>query len=76
MSFVRALARWSFGAAALACFLRPASAAEKREPSFYAPQPAVETIDLNMYARIRDEGFHHSHVMQFAGALTDGIGHG
>ena len=74
MPSVRALARWSFGAAAVACCLRPASAAEKREPSFYGPQPAVESIDLNMYARIRDEGFHHSHVMQFAGALADGIG--
>jgi hypothetical protein len=37
-------------------------------------QPATETLDLNMYQRIRDEGLNHSHVMEFAGALMDGIG--
>ena len=37
-------------------------------------QPATETIDLAAYQRIRDEGFNHSHVMDFASALMDGIG--
>jgi carboxypeptidase Q len=37
-------------------------------------QPATETLDLNMYQRIRDEGLNHSHVMEFATALMDGIG--
>ncbi len=37
-------------------------------------QPAVEKLDLNMYARIREEGLQHSHVMEFASALSDGIG--
>jgi hypothetical protein len=37
-------------------------------------QPATETLDLTMYQRIRDEGLNHSHVMEFAGALADGIG--
>ncbi len=37
-------------------------------------QPATETLDLNMYERIRDEGLNHSHVMDFASALMDGIG--
>jgi carboxypeptidase Q len=37
-------------------------------------QPAAESIDLNMYQRIRDEGLNHSHVMEFATALMDGIG--
>jgi carboxypeptidase Q len=37
-------------------------------------QPERETIDLTMYGRIREEGFKHSHVMQLAGALFDGIG--
>jgi hypothetical protein len=37
-------------------------------------QPAEENLDLNMYQRIRDEGLNHSHVMEFASALTDGIG--
>lgn len=51
-------------------------AADKKvlDTSFYGPQPATETLDLSMYARIREEGLKHSHVMQFAGALTDGIG--
>ena len=48
--------------------------AEKKIPSYYGPQPAQETIDYTMYARIRDEGLKHSHVMEFAGALMDGIG--
>ncbi len=37
-------------------------------------QPATETLDLAMYQRIRDEGLNHSHVMDFATALMDGIG--
>ena len=64
----------------LSCLWLPlqpsAVAADKKtpEPSFYGPQPATETLDLSMYARIREEGLRHSHVMQFAGALADGIG--
>ena len=37
-------------------------------------QPATETIDLNAYNMIREEGLQHSHVMDFAGGLADGIG--
>jgi len=37
-------------------------------------QPATETLDMAMYQRIRDEGLNHSHVMEFATALMDGIG--
>ena len=37
-------------------------------------QPASESLDLDMYQRIRDEGLNHSHVMEFATALMDGIG--
>ncbi len=37
-------------------------------------QPATETLDQAMYQRIRDEGLGHSHVMDFATALMDGIG--
>ncbi len=33
-----------------------------------------EVLDLDMYARIRDQGFNHSHVMDYAGALFDDIG--
>jgi carboxypeptidase Q len=37
-------------------------------------QPASESLDLGMYARIREEGLTHSHVMEYAGALFDDIG--
>ncbi|MGA8036971.1 MAG: M20/M25/M40 family metallo-hydrolase [Candidatus Acidiferrales bacterium] len=37
-------------------------------------QPATETIELDMYARIREEGLDHSHIMEYASALFDGIG--
>ncbi|HET9086946.1 MAG TPA: peptidase M28, partial [Acidobacteriaceae bacterium] len=37
-------------------------------------QPANESVDLNMYQRIMDEGFNHSHVMDYASALADDIG--
>ena len=48
--------------------------AEKNTPSYYGPQPAQENIDLTMYARIREEGLRHSHVMELGAALSDGIG--
>ncbi len=69
--------------AAIAGLVVPSVAADKKKdpvaavaetPSYYGAQPAQENIDLEMYQRIRDEGFKHSHVMQFAGALADGIG--
>src|SRR6202046_5714092 len=43
-------------------------------PSYEQPQPATETLDLTMYQRIRDEGLAHSHVMDYASGLMDGIG--
>ena len=39
-----------------------------------AQQPTTESIDLNMYNAIRQEGLQRSHVMDFAGGLIDGIG--
>ena len=50
--------------------------AQKKEamPGYYGPQPTVENLDLAMYARIREEGLRHSHVMEFAGGLADDIG--
>jgi carboxypeptidase Q len=81
MSFVRALARWGCCTAAIASLAVPAHSADKKTkdvvaetPSYYGPQPATENIDLTMYARIREEGLRHSHVMEFGGALADGIG--
>src|SRR5271154_2049167 len=37
-------------------------------------QPSVESLDLNAYNAIREEGLQHSHVMDYAGGLADGIG--
>lgn len=51
-----------------------AEASAQSVPSYNGPQPATESIDLNMYARIRQEEFEHSRVMQFADALANGIG--
>src|SRR5690348_5430608 len=65
------------------CFAFSLSAADKKKdakaddaakPSYELPQPAVENLDLTMYQRIRDEGLGHSHVMEYASGLTDGIG--
>jgi len=51
-----------------------AFAAEKPKPTPAPAQPAVETLDLDAIARIRDEGFSHSHIMEYASGLFDGIG--
>ena len=83
MSFVRALVRCGCCMAAIASLVPTLSlhAADKKSketvaetPSYYGPQPATENVDLTMYARIREEGFKHSHVMEFGAALADGIG--
>ena len=50
------------------------TAATETAPAAAEIQPAQETIDLGMYQRIMDEGFHHSHVMDYASALDDDIG--
>ena len=71
-----------FSAAPLLCAAMALYAADKSKPApapapvdpYAEVQPATETLDLNMYQRIRDEGLNHSHVMEFASALTDGIG--
>jgi len=69
--------------AVLTCLTFSASAADKKsnaarpdesKPSYELPQPATETLDLTMYQRIRDEGLSHSHVMEYASGLMDGIG--
>ncbi len=53
----------------------PAAAASDPDQGLWSePQPAVEKLDLNMYNRIRDEGFQHSRIMDYASALTDDIG--
>ncbi len=73
----------SFAVLLAAALALPALAANKPKAAAPAPaatdpytevQPATETLDLAMYQRIRDEGLNHSHVMEFATALADGIG--
>jgi carboxypeptidase Q len=57
-------------------------AADKAKPASTPPspdpygevQPVNESLDMNMYQRIRDEGLNRSHVMEFASALSDDIG--
>lgn len=44
------------------------------QPSYELPQPAVETLDLSMYQSIREEAIQHTHVMEYASGLMDGIG--
>ena len=53
---------------------KPAPAAPAPDDPYAEAQPAAEALDLNMVQRIRDEGLNHSHVMEFATALMDGIG--
>src|SRR5579864_3158566 len=65
-------------------FVLPLSAANKdktntnssdaNKPSYELPQPPKENLDLSMYQQIRSEGLTHSHVMEYASALMDGIG--
>jgi carboxypeptidase Q len=43
-------------------------------PSYESPQPATESLDLSMYQSIREEALSHTHVLQYASALVDGIG--
>jgi carboxypeptidase Q len=65
----------------------PLFAADKKKPAptppavtdpdhgpWSEPQPATEKLDLTMYARIREEGLLHSHVMDYGSALADDIG--
>ena len=50
------------------------SKADDSKPSYDLPQPTTENLDYAMYQRIREEGLAHSHVMEFASGLMDGIG--
>jgi carboxypeptidase Q len=51
-----------------------AFAAEKPKTPPASAEPAIETLDLDAIARIRDEGLNHSHVMEYASGLFDGVG--
>src|SRR5271170_5319796 len=50
------------------------TAKEPPKPSYELPQPATETLDYGAYSLIRTEALSRSHVMEYASALTDGIG--
>ena len=51
-----------------------APAAPPKTATVESTQPATEAVDLTMYGRIREEGFEHSHIMEYASALADDIG--
>jgi carboxypeptidase Q len=47
---------------------------EASRPSYEMPQPERETLDIAMYESIREEATKHSHIMEYASGLMDGIG--
>jgi hypothetical protein len=51
-----------------------ACAAEKPKTPPASSQPTTEPLDLDTIARIRDEGLDHSHIMEYASGLFDGVG--
>jgi len=61
-----------FAVAGAAAEKKPASA--NPNPSYGQTQPQRENIDYDMYQSIRDEAIGHSHVMEYASGLMDGIG--
>jgi hypothetical protein len=52
---------------------KKATAPANRGP-YEQPQPERENIDYDMYQSIRDEAIAHSHIMEYASGLMDGIG--
>ena len=66
-------------ALALLIATQPSANCQKRDIRLGSSPPTEanakpEFLDLDMYSRIRDEGFKHSHVMEYASALFDDIG--
>jgi carboxypeptidase Q len=53
---------------------KEAASKEASRPSYERPQPEKESLDLAMYGNIREEALTHSHIMEYASALMDGIG--
>src|SRR5207244_8356981 len=47
---------------------------EPAAPSCGLPQRDKENLDVQMYQRMREEALAHSHVMEYASGLMDGIG--
>ena len=73
-SLQRAIALSLCFAIALPSVAADKKTAEATKPSYELPQPQRESLDYNMYQLIRQEGLSHSHVMEYASALADGIG--
>ncbi|HEY6388970.1 MAG TPA: M20/M25/M40 family metallo-hydrolase [Candidatus Acidoferrum sp.] len=53
---------------------KEAASKEASRPSYEMPQPEKESLDLAMYGNIREEALTHSHIMEYASALMNGIG--
>jgi carboxypeptidase Q len=53
---------------------KQATTTEPAKPSYEKSQPTTETLDYSAYGSIRAEALSHSHVMEYASALMDGIG--
>src|SRR5215813_5475512 len=64
----------------LACLSLTAFAVDKKaasqpnDASLGITQPQRESVDYGMYQRIREEAIGHSHIMEYASGLMDGIG--
>ncbi len=53
---------------------KEAAPKESVRPSYELPQPEKETLDYAMYQNFREEALAHSHIMEYASGLMDGIG--
>jgi carboxypeptidase Q len=71
---VIAIAVLSFSLSAADKQKKESAAKDTPKPSYELPQPATETLDYDAYGNIRIEALTHSHVMEYASALMDGIG--
>src|ERR1700739_2548912 len=64
----------SHAASSEAAQKKSSSSQASAAPSYEQAQPQRENIDYGMYQLIRDEAIGHSHVMEYASGLADGIG--
>jgi carboxypeptidase Q len=53
---------------------KPDKATENARLSYELPQPERDNLDYQVYQRVREEALAHSHVMEYASGLMDGIG--
>jgi len=53
---------------------KEAAPKDAARPSYEMPQPEKESLDFAMYQSIRQEALTHSHIMEYASGLMDGIG--